>query len=232
MKIDSQLEPSSAYSDATKWEKSISAALRSNKAMTMRWKEAVWLALLVLAISLTICLKYFPYLPGDVTITKMIQSVLPESKNWAQFLSSTAKTPWIFVLIAFTFALSWVMAGWRAGFLSIVSFVGLWLLGKWLGPAIAQPRPSPELVQVLESSIGSAFPSIFAFNYVATVGYLAVLAVVRATGGLRWVLTIICTSLLVIGGIARIDLAAHWPSDVAISYLIGLLWVTLLMRFV
>jgi membrane-associated phospholipid phosphatase len=198
----------------------------------MRTKDVVWLILLILAVSLTILLKYVPYLPGDVSITRLVQSALPESKHWAQVLSSTAKTPWVFVLIAITSVLSWVIAGWRAGLLSIASFIGLWLLGNWLGPVIAQPRPSPELVQVAEASPGSAFPSIFAFNFMATVGFLAILAAVRASGNLRWPLFVLCTSLLVIGGTARIDLAAHWPSDVAISYLIGLLWVTLLIRFV
>ncbi len=198
----------------------------------MRTKDIVWLALLILAVLLTIVLKYIPYFPGDVGVTRLIQSVLPESKEWAQILSTTAKSPWVFVLIAVTFVLSWKIAGWRAGLLSVVSFVGLWLLGKWLGPVIAQSRPSADLVQVLESSPGSAFPSIFAFNYIATVGFLAVLAAAKGSGNLRWLLLVICISLLVIGGIARIDLAAHWPSDVAISYLIGLLWVTLLIRLI
>lgn len=198
----------------------------------MRTKDVVWLTLLCLAALLTICLRYFPYLPGDVTSTRLIQYLLPESKAWAKVLSSTAKTPWVLILIAVTFVLSWVIAGWRAGLLSIASFIGLWLLGTWLGPVIAQPRPSPELVQVAEAIPGSAFPSIFAFNYIATVGFLAVLAAVKASGSLRSALLVFCTSLLVIGGIARVGLAAHWPSDVAISYLIGLLWVTLLMRFI
>ncbi|MBI4965092.1 MAG: hypothetical protein HY913_17595 [Desulfomonile tiedjei] len=197
----------------------------------MKTREVVWLSLLLLAVLLTILFKYVPYLPGDVSITRLIQSSLPESKHWAQAISATAKPPWVLVLIAITFALSWVIAGWRAGLLSIASFVGLWLLGQWLGPVIAQPRPSADLVQVVEAASGSAFPSIFAFNYIATIGYLGVLAAVKASGNLRWALLVICTLLLVIGGIARIDLAAHWPSDVAISYFIGLLWVTLLIRF-
>ena len=198
----------------------------------MRTKELVWLALLILAVLLTICFKYIPYLPGDVSVTRLIQSILPESKGWAQAVSSTAGMPWILIIIGVTFILSWMIAGWRAGLLSIVSFVGLWLLGKWLGPAIAQPRPSPELVQVTGSLSGSAFPSIFAFNYISTVGFLAVLAAVKGRGKLRTALLMICISLLVIGWIARIELAAHWPSDVAVSYLIGLLWVTLLVRFI
>lgn len=197
----------------------------------MSSKSIVWLILLALAVLLTMCLKYFPYLPTDVSITRLIQSALPGSKHWAQVMSATAEMPWVLILIFITFVLSWAIAGWRAGVLSLASFVGLWLLGKWLGPAISQPRPSAELVQVTGSLPGSAFPSIFAFNYVATVGFLAVLAAIKASGIFRWVLLLVCISLLVVGGIARIDLAAHWPSDVAISYLIGFLWITLLVRF-
>ncbi|MFA6223750.1 MAG: phosphatase PAP2 family protein [Desulfomonilaceae bacterium] len=198
----------------------------------MRTKDLVWLTLLCLVALLTLCLRYFPYLPGDVSSTRLVQSLLPESTNWAQALSSTAKFPWVLILIGVTFVLSWVIAGLRAGLLSIASFVGLWVIGTWLGQVVAQPRPSPELVQVAEAIPGSAFPSIFAFNYMATFGFVAVLAAVKASGSFRWTLLVICASFLVIGGIARVGLAAHWPSDVAISYLIGLLWVTLLMRFI
>ncbi|MBI5571188.1 MAG: phosphatase PAP2 family protein [Desulfomonile tiedjei] len=198
----------------------------------MRTKEIVWLVLLAVAVCLTILLKYVPYFPGDVSITLLIQSLLPESKTWAQVLSSTAAMPWILALIAVTFALAWKIAGWRASLLSLAAFIGLALLGKLLGPVIAQPRPSPELVQVTGTLSGSAFPSIFAFNYAATVGFLAVLAVTKGPGRFRWALLVVCISLLAAGWIARVALAAHWPSDVALSYLIGILWVTFLMRWV
>ncbi len=198
----------------------------------MRTKDVVWLVLLALAAFLTVCLKYFPYLPGDVSSARLIQSVLPESKGWAQFLSSTAEMPWLLGLIVVSFSLSWLIAGWPAGLLSLASFVGLWLLGKWLGPLIVQPRPSPDLVQVTGLLSGSAFPSIFAFNYISTVGFVAVLAAVKASGRLRSTLLVVCSFLLIVGWVARVELAAHWPSDVGISYLIGLLWVTLLIRFI
>jgi membrane-associated phospholipid phosphatase len=198
----------------------------------MRIKDIVWLVLLALAIGLTMLLKYLPYLPGDVAVTRLIQALLPESKRWAQVLSSTAEMPWVLVLIAVTFCLSWIIGGWRASLLSLAAFIGLGLLGKWLGPLIAQPRPSPELVQVTRTLSGSAFPSIFAFHYMATVGFVAVLAAAKGSGMVRWVLLVFCVSLLIAGWIARVALAAHWPSDVALSYLIGILWVTLLIRWV
>lgn len=198
----------------------------------MRTRDIVWLALLFLAAVLTISLKYVVTLPGDVVVTKFVQSFLPEPGRWAEPVSSTAKMPWLLFLIAGAFLLSWMIAGWRAALLSLASFAGLWLLGKWLGPLVAQPRPSPDLVQVTGSHSGSAFPSIFAFNYASTVGFLAVLAARKAPGKIRWTVMLVCTALLVVGWLARVALGAHWPSDVAVSYLIGFLWATLLVRFV
>jgi undecaprenyl-diphosphatase len=197
--------------------------------MTVR--VSIWLALFILAVVLVIFLKYLPYLPGDVGSTRLVQSLLPESKRWAQLVSATAGMPWIMIAIAVSFLFSWLIAGWRAALLSLASFAGLWLLGKWLGPIIAQPRPSPGLVQVTGSLSGSAFPSIFAFNYASTVGFLAVLSAVKTSGKARWAILLVCSFLLLTGWVARVALAAHWPSDVAISYLIGFLWAAFLIRF-
>ncbi len=197
----------------------------------MSVRASVWLALLILAAVLSISFKYLPYLPGDVGTTRLVQSMLPVSRHWAQLVSSTAEIPWVLILIAIIFMCSWEIAGYRAALLFLASFIGLWLLGKWLGPFIAQPRPSATLVQVTGSLSGSAFPSIFAFNYIATVGFLAVLSAVKKSGKPRWGIILICSSLLVVGWIARVDLAAHWPSDVAVSYLIGFLWVSFLIHF-
>lgn len=196
-----------------------------------RMKDGVWVILLLLAVLLTLTLKHVNYLPGDIGCTRLIQSALPDSKGWARWLSSTAEMPRVLVLVAITFFLSWVIAGRRAGLLSLISFIGLWLLGKWLGGFIAQPRPSPALIQVAGPLSGSAFPSIFALRYASTVGFLATLAVVKTLGKLRWTIVLICSCLLFAGWIARLALGAHWPSDVGLSYLIGFLWVTMLVHF-
>jgi len=196
----------------------------------MRTKYIVWVALFVLAAGLTLTAKYLPYLPGDIALTRLVQSALPESRGWARWLSATAEVPWVLVLIAIVFILSQAMAGWRAALLSLAAFAGMWLLGRWLGPVIARPRPSPRLVQVSGSFAGSAFPSLFALRYAATLGYVAVLAVARTSGAIRWTIVIVCACLMLAGFVARLALGAHWPSDIGASYLLGLLWAALLVR--
>jgi membrane-associated phospholipid phosphatase len=115
---------------------------------------------------------------------------------------------------------------------ALASFAGMWVIGMWLGPLVARPRPSPDLVNVAEKLSGYSFPSIFGLTYASTIGFLAVLFNRKASGVLRITVVIVCCVLLLIGWAGRIVLGAHWASDVILSYLIGLLWAYFLIRFV
>jgi membrane-associated phospholipid phosphatase len=197
----------------------------------MRTNYAVWIGLFVIAVLVTLATKYYPYFPGDVSVERFVQSLLPQNLNWAIGVSRTAEFPWVLLILALIFSLSWILAGWRAAALSVVSFLGMLVLGNWLGPVIARPRPSPDLVHVFRPLMGYSFPSLFALRYAATFGFLAVLALAKSSGVLRTTLLIVCGALLLLGWVARVALAAHWPSDVIISYYIGLLWAAFLIRF-
>jgi undecaprenyl-diphosphatase len=175
--------------------------------------------------------KYHAYFPGDVAVEKWVQSLGPQDLNWAGVVSGTAGFPWVLLILALVFALSWVLSGWRAAILSVVSFLGMVALGIWLGPVIARPRPSPELVHVFRPLSGYSFPSLFALRYAATFGFLAVLALRKSSGALRILLVTLCGVLLLLGWTARVVLGAHWPSDVTISYYFGFLWAAFLIRF-
>ena len=192
---------------------------------------AVWIALFILAVLLALAVKYSAFFPGDVAIERWVQSKAPQDLNWAKAISRTAEFPWLLLILAFVVALSWRLSRWPAVLLSIVSLAGMLALGNWLGPFIARPRPSPELVHVLRPLAGYSFPSLFALRYAATFGFLAVLAASKSSAAPRILLLTVCAILLILGFVARVALAAHWPSDVIISYYLGVLWAAFIIRF-
>jgi membrane-associated phospholipid phosphatase len=179
----------------------------------MRPKYALWIGLFVIAVLVTLAAKYYSYFPGDPAVERWVQSLVPQNLNWAVWVSRTAEFPWILLVLALIFALSWILAGWRAALLSIFSIGGTLALGYVLSPIVARPRPSAELVRIFRPFAGYSFPSLFALRYAATFGFLAVLAAWKGSGAIRIIILVVCSGLLILGWVARVALGAHWPSD-------------------
>ncbi|MCL4503832.1 MAG: phosphatase PAP2 family protein [Deltaproteobacteria bacterium] len=198
----------------------------------MRPNYALWIGLVVIAISATLAAHYFPVFPGDVAVARWVQSLVPQDLGWAAGVSRTAQFPWVLLILALVLALSWNMAGWRGAVASVISLVGIMVLGNYiLSPVIARQRPSPDLVRVFRPFSGYGFPSLSVLVFAATFGFLAILAAVKTSGWRRTCMLLGCLAILILGGVARIALGAHWPSDVIISYYLGLLWAAFLIRF-
>lgn len=196
--------------------------------MQKRWIQ--WFILLILTASVAAAAGKFDWFPGDIAMTGLIQSLTGGNVGWARIVTSTVSAPWNYLLLAVTAGLAWWLAGWRGAVIALISFGGLLLAEPYLKSMIARPRPSPLLIRVSGSSSGYSFPSGFGLLYFSMFGYLAVLALQRLTGRRRLSTVLACGLILVIGGSARVALGAHWPSDIAGAYLIGLTWVMLLLN--
>jgi membrane-associated phospholipid phosphatase len=195
------------------------------------YRPAAWWSLVVLTLvntAVVLAAGRMPYFPGDVFFARATQAIAPLPIGLSRFITATAETPWCFILLGLSIAAAWRLAGRRAAAVAVPVFFGLWLLGLWLSPQIAQPRPSPDLIHVTGHPGGYAFPSIFGLIYAATFGYVGVVAALRARGALRTAIVLGALGCLVVGAIARIDLGAHWPSDLWAAYLIALWWIMIL----
>ena len=88
--------------------------------------------------------------------------------------------------------------------------------------AIGRPRPSSDLVQVIEQSDGYSFPSGHVMHYVVFLGTLAFILSANMKPGLaRWLVQGAVVLLLLLMGLSRIYLGVHWLGDVVAGYAFG-----------
>ncbi|HWE61177.1 MAG TPA: phosphatase PAP2 family protein [Chloroflexota bacterium] len=116
----------------------------------------------------------------------------------------------------------------------------LFLLGAVLGSAalnwlvktlVARPRPGMPLVQVLQHAGSYSFPSGHVMSYVTFFGFLAAILWIRLRPSvLRTIAIAICLALIILIGPSRIYLGAHWTSDVIGAYLLGGIWLSVMLR--
>jgi len=89
---------------------------------------------------------------------------------------------------------------------------------------IGRERPPDSIVHVLEHETDPSFPSGHALGVVIFYGfllYLIKLLPVKYKGVAAFSLV----SFILLTGISRIYLGAHWPSDVLGGYIIGAIWL-------
>jgi membrane-associated phospholipid phosphatase len=144
---------------------------------------------------------------------------------------STLLDSWIsYLLVAAIALLVWWRTGWCEAILILAGAI-LAATSAVFKAIIDRPRPSPDLVTVFSQSDTDSFPSGHSFFTFILFGLVAYLAVTRSRNGiLRTSILVSTTALILLVGISRIYLGAHWPSDVLGGYLTGGVFLTILIR--
>lgn len=100
------------------------------------------------------------------------------------------------------------------------------VLGK---DVIGRARPPRELA-VPPYEVSASFPSGHTLNATAVLGITAyVLLVTFASVTARWIAVVAATLLAGAMGLSRVFLGHHWLTDVIAGWLLGLLWVTVVV---
>ncbi len=166
--------------------------------------------------------------PGDLQVTLVLQNFHNR------------------VLLAVMEGLSYVIADWKGIILVVIAAVIFWrtigvvegsmilLAGLFTGSneifkiIVNRPRPTADLIQVFVVESEKSFPSGHAFFAVAVLGFIAYLITTRQSKLYQKALTAsVCVLFILLVGVSRIYLGAHWGSDVIGGYMVGAAFLVL-----
>lgn len=215
------------------WRRAIGAAGAIVAKPWRRYRAAVFLAYLIGAVVafviLAVLAKTIAYFTFDVTITQAVQTFNAgwfdagmRALTWIGF----APQAWIITLILLLFLYASGLK-WET-IVATTSVAGSSALGLGLKILIDRPRPSADLVTVINQLKDYSFPSGHVLFFTTFFGFLLFLAyTLLKPVWWRTLLLIGLVGLIALIGPSRIYMGQHWASDVIAAYLLGSVWLAL-----
>ena len=186
-----------------------------------------WLALLGITALLAVYGATVGHASWEVEATRWIQTASPGAlRGVAEFMTVIGRSPVSTLIPAIAILVLWFFGRRR-----LSAFLALAAFARVLSPAVKalvdRPRPPDSLVNVVHQLSDPSFPSGHVLGATLFYGFLIYCAEdVIAERRLRRVIQ--AALVLVIGfmGYARVELGAHWPTDVLGGYALGFLILT------
>lgn len=205
---------------------------------TYRHREVVFYLLIACIIAgfsiLTYLVKNNFLLASDLLITLGLQSINNSIFTFVMQLITFLgnRTPGIIVTAVVCFMLWWHKRSVEA-VMTLVSTIGAAIIGILFKTVVARPRPDPTLIQQSVTYFkDDSFPSGHVLFYVGLCGFLLyIFYTILPNRYHRTSIVSFLLGLLSAIGISRIYLGAHWFSDVLGAYLIGFIWLTVVVFF-
>ncbi|MEO8609262.1 MAG: phosphatase PAP2 family protein [Chloroflexota bacterium] len=184
---------------------------------------------IILFVVLAVLAKTIAYFTFDVTITHEIQEfhvwwfdAFMYSLTWIGFTPQAPIISAVIIVFLFVSGLKWESV------VSTLSLMGISLLGLVIKLFVARPRPSADLVNVLNQLNSYSFPSAHVLYFTTFFGFLLFLVfTLLKHSWLRIVLLIMLSAMIGLIGMSRIYEGQHWASDVFAAYLLGSVWLSL-----
>ena len=225
------LEPAPADSEPTGAAADESAPERAERRRASRRllrAEVLYAAGLAAFAVLALLARVNAYFGWDLRAARAVQSL--DAPGFADLMhaSSFFGNGWVPWMLTGATMFAFLLFRRRSEAAGVVlSAGGAALLNSVLKEVIARPRPSAELVQILAVTRNLSFPSGHVTFYVAYFGFIFFVAYAilpRGSLARRAVLAVSALQVVLVG-LSRVYLGAHWPSDTLGAYLASGLWL-------
>jgi membrane-associated phospholipid phosphatase len=189
------------------------------------------MAVLFISLALISVLAHkYTRFPGDLILALHIQVFDNSSvEQFMKVISEIGGGRVATILLLASAILFWVKHR-RIESLLIIGSGLLSSIDRLLKILIDRPRPSPDLVSVMEINHSGSFPSghaTFAMTFFGALFYFSSIYIGHSI--IKKLIQTVSVIIILLTGISRIYLGAHWPSDVLGGYLLGGLILSLLV---
>jgi len=197
-----------------------------------RKPTAFIILMIACAVALSVAAHFFSVFPFDLKISQELKEeqnpVFALTMQWVSVLGET----WIEAVLAGTGIAICMIRRRRREAVFILATLSSVVLTSVLKVLVGRPRPPTFPVNPADffwSVDQFSYPSGHVLFYMVFFGFIAFLAWSHFKGYKRWFIIAICSFLIVLIGPSRVYLGAHWASDVIGSYIIGGLWLGMLI---
>ncbi len=204
--------------------------LQHNKRLLFR---ATLFTLLIAFIILSCIVFFLPLEYLDIHISEEIQEkqgpYLTTIMIWLSWFGRTSVSVVMVVITSLIFLISRL----KKEAVLMVSTLLSGILGLGLKILINRPRPSKDLVFLLEETKYQSFPSGHVLFYTVFFGalILIILHLKKIKYKVKLFLIIICLSMIFLGAVSRVYLGAHWFTDVLGGFILGVFCVLIIGYF-
>jgi membrane-associated phospholipid phosphatase len=192
----------------------------------------VFVFMLALAISLSYAAARFPVLPLDLkAYEELKEQANPLFDMLMSGVSDLGEIAFAVGLTVIAMVIFAIRRHWLEAIFMLATTSSV-LLAFVLKDLIHRTRPFPlnqNATGFIQSINEYSYPSGHVLFFVVFFGFFAFLAWIHFTGRTRVIVMAICGVLILLIGPSRVFLGAHWASDVLGSYIIGAIWLFLLI---
>lgn len=193
---------------------------------------------IAMVVALAALVHYHTILQLDIYLSRDLQAEANESGGRSfifQFLvmvSFFGRSLVAAVMVATVAGIFWLCKYYRETIFTLLTSLAI-LLNFIIKALVDRPRPSDSLVKVIDHELDPSFPSGHVVFYTVFFGFLiAVMLRNPKIPKLVKIPVIISSSILIIViSFSRIYLGAHWASDVLAGYLLGIICLTVLIKY-
>lgn len=186
---------------------------------------ATLISLVIIFILLSLFVTFISPEYLDLHISKEVQENQTQNLNTLMIgISWLGRTP-VSIVMVFLTSLLLVLLQYKKEAILVLSTLLSGIVGLILKILINRPRPSQDLVVLLEKTQYQSFPSGHVLFYTTFFGALILifLHMKKIKYTIRIFLIAACLLMIFVGAFSRIYLGAHWFTDVVGGFIVGVI---------